>query len=149
MQTSAKSGIDIAELELVVFHQTGESHISGQEMINRAEDAITFPGCQGWGSEQSDELLWRAEELPREWACITGPVIVFCEGAKPEEAGLNPRVPCLFWIFGEWRLSKLGLYYPFNIYREQGSRRRQFMHLQKGCRFIRYRQRGEVQREVL
>lgn len=96
--------IDISRLEAVPFHKDGENWVSGDEMMRRAKDAENFPGCSDWSQHHAEQLLLQAAELPKEWACESGPALLFPDTVLLDEYGRR-YVPCLFWDDGEWQLS--------------------------------------------
>ncbi len=114
--------IDISRLEVVPFHEDGELWVPGEEMMRRARDAKNFPGCSEWSQHHAEQLLLQAAELPKEWACESGPALLFPDTTLLDEFGFR-YVPYLVWDDGEWRLRWLWLVFDFNRF----------------CRFLRLR----------
>lgn len=96
--------IDISRLEDVSFHKGGERLVSGEEMLRRARDEENFPGCSKWSQHHAEQLLLQAAELPKEWACESGPVLLFPDTILLDEDG-DRVVSCLLWRGGGWRFS--------------------------------------------
>ena len=95
--------INISCLEAVPFHKDGEQLVSGDEMMRRARDAKNFPGCSDWSQHHAEQLLLQAAELPKEWACESGPALLFPDTVLLGGYG-SRSVPYLFWGDGQWQL---------------------------------------------
>ena len=91
--------LDLAKLELVPFHEEGEEWVPFDEMLRRANNPVVYPGCQGWGMHQGEDILARANELPeamRKFAILLPDTIL------ADEDG-NRCIACLIWNDGEWQ----------------------------------------------
>lgn len=99
--------INIAKLEAVPFHKDREDLVPGEEMLRRARDGKEFPGCAEWSMYDAEELLARADELPKEWARDDGPVLLFPDTEFAGGDGYR-LVAYLFWEDGQWRLGWWG-----------------------------------------
>ena len=95
--------INISCLEAVPFHKAGEQLVSGDEMMRCARDAKNFPGCSDWSQHHAEQLLLQAAELPKEWACESGPVLLFPDTVLLVAHG-DRRVPYFLWRDGGWQL---------------------------------------------
>ena len=100
--------VPISRLELVPFHKEGENVVSGEEMLRRASDEKTFPGCQGWSQHHAEDILEQAAKLRKEWAREDGPILVFPDTILLDEDGRR-SVPCLFCEYGAWQFRWLRL----------------------------------------
>lgn len=109
--------IPISKLKLVSFHKKGEDWVSFDEMLSRANNPEEFPGCQGWGMHQGEQLLKRANELPEEmrkyFLLLPDTLLLGGDGYR--------CIACLIWDDGEWRF-----YWRWNDYR-----------FDRYCRFLR------------
>lgn len=92
--------IDISCLEAVPFHKDGEDWVSGDEMMRRASDAQSFPGCQGWSQHYAEQLFARAAELPEEMRPF---VLPFTDTILVDRDGRR-LVAVLLWLCGRWQL---------------------------------------------
>lgn len=59
--------LDTRKLDVEPLTSEGEHSIDGKEIIARASDEARFPGCQGWGLHQAEEILKVARSLPTDF----------------------------------------------------------------------------------
>lgn len=100
------SPINIGKLEVIPICKKGATHVTGTEMkklMKRAADSKNFSGCEILGQHAAEQLLSRADELPKEWADNSF-ILVFTDTILVDASG-NDRMPYLFWDDGECKLN--------------------------------------------
>lgn len=96
--------IDVARIELVPFHPTDQDYVGCREAVLWSANKRHFPNCKTMGQHAGEQLVERADELPREWMNDKGPILLFTD---TELVGFDDQLLCPFalWLSGEWQLS--------------------------------------------
>ena len=97
--TPSTTPTDFTKLEVVSFHHKDEDLVGGEEMLRRANDKETFPGCQGWGMHQGDELYARRNEIPEAMRAF---VLLLPDTVLQGEGG-GRCIACLVFGGGGWQ----------------------------------------------